>query len=202
MAYTPDQEPIADALKRVSATGVSEDEAKIDLCHAMADRKINVRVRIAQSDNRFKGQVFSGPNVKIPVDLKPGDLDWSRSCPLQPWSIGPVGPQRYSWIGDWEKRPIDLIEVSTSDVSRIFGLGSDKGKTGSRRTTMVNQETNAIHALALHLRENPNLKREEAISWCKKRGLTLSARGFQNRVWPAAREEAGLSKKAPAGRKR
>jgi hypothetical protein len=67
VAYTPDWEPLADALKRVMATGVSEDEAKLDLCRAMADGKINVQVRIAQNDDRFRGQVFSGPNVGYPT---------------------------------------------------------------------------------------------------------------------------------------
>jgi hypothetical protein len=183
------------------ATGVSEEEAKTDLCRAMADGKINFRVRIAENDDRFRGRVFARPNVEIPLQLSPDDLDWSRSRPLKPWAIGPVGPQRYVWMGGWEKRPIDLVKVSTSDVSRIL-CGGDEG-TGARRMarTTVNQETNAIHALASHLRENPDLKREEAASWCKKRGFTLSARGFQARVWPAARQEAGLPRRASPGRK-
>ena len=204
MAYTPDWEPIADALKRVMATGVSEDEAKTDLCRAVADRKIKIQVRIAQNDGR-RGQVFSGPNVEVPVHLSPNDLDWSRSCPLKPWSIGPVGPQRYVWIGGWEKRPIDLIEVPTSDVSRILCGGlNEVGKTGARRTTVatVDQETKAIHALALYLKENPNLKREEAATWCQKKGFDLSDRGFQGHVWPDARVKAGLPRKAPPGRKK
>ena len=42
MAYTPDWEPLADAFKRVVATGVPEDEAKRGISRAIADGKIRV----------------------------------------------------------------------------------------------------------------------------------------------------------------
>ena len=203
MAYTPDWEPLADALKRVMKTDVSEDEAKTDLCCAVADRNIKVQVRIAPNDDRFAGEVFPDRNVKVPRHLSPNDLDWSRSCPLKPWPIGPVGPQNYTWISGWEDRPIDLLELSISDVS-IFcgGLANDTDKKGARRTTTAGQENKATHALGLYLKEKPNLTREQAATWCKNQGYTISGRGFQNAVWPNAREKAGLSRRAPAGRKK
>jgi hypothetical protein len=91
--------------------GASEEEAKTDVCRAVADRNINLRVRIASSGGSMRGRVFSGGNVGVPAHLGPGDLDWVRSRPLKPWSIGPMPGQHYSW--DWEDRPIDLIELST-----------------------------------------------------------------------------------------
>jgi hypothetical protein len=206
VAYTPDWEPIADALRRVMATGVSEDEAKLDLCRAMADRKIDVQVRIAQNADSFRGKAFSGRNVEVPRHPSPDDFDWSRSCPLKPWPIVPVGPQHYTWPGGWRDRPIDLIELSTSDVSRILcgSLSNDTDKKGACLTTVktIDRETKAIPDLASHLRENPNLKRKEAATWCKKQGFTFSDRGFQYRVWPEARERAGLLRRAPPGRKK
>jgi len=84
VAYTPDFEPIADALKRVMAGGMSEDEAKTDLCNAVADRKIDVRVTIATT-----GQLFWDGNVRVPPHLKPSDLDWVHSRPFAKWPIGP-----------------------------------------------------------------------------------------------------------------
>jgi len=199
LAYTPDWEPLADALKQVMAAGIIEDEAKTDLCRAVADRKIDVRVTIAAT-----GQVFWDGNVGVPPHLKPSDLDWVHSRPFAQWPIGPRRGEHYTW--NWSDRPIDLIELSTTDVSRILcgGLGNDTDKKGTRLTTVTtaDQETKAIRALASHLRENRDLKRVEAATWCQKRGFKVSDRGFQDRVWPRAREEAGLPGRTPPGRKK
>lgn len=118
MAYTPDWEAIADALKRVMATGTTEDEAKTDLCRALADRKIDIRVRIAASGYGRQRQVFSDGNVGVPPHLSPNDVDWTQSRPLGPWLIGPKLGEHYSW--NWENRPLDLIEVSTADVIAVL----------------------------------------------------------------------------------
>lgn len=120
MAYTPDWEPLADALKRVMATGASEGEAKLDLCRAVADRKIRVRVRIAK--HARKGQVFSGGNVKVPPHLASGDFDWKLSQPLEQWRIGPRWGERREpeWVRGWEYWPLDLIELSTADVTNVL----------------------------------------------------------------------------------
>ena len=66
----------------------------------------------------------------------------------------------------------------------------------------VGDETAATKALASKLRINPKLKRDEAISWCRKEGFNLSGRGFQQRIWPASREKAGLDARARPGRMR
>ena len=63
-------------------------------------------------------------------------------------------------------------------------------------------ETAAIRALASHLRSNRDLKKGEARSLCHKAGFKLTGHGFQNRVWPTARVQAGLEAKARAGRNR
>ena len=111
MPYIPDWEPLSDAVKRIMASSVEESEAKADLCHAIADRKISVRVILAGG----KG-VFSGGNVAPPVHLEPDDLDWGNSRPRAPWSIGPMLGQHYAWLDGWKKELFDRVEVSTADV--------------------------------------------------------------------------------------
>ena len=196
MAYTPDWEPLADALKRVMATGSTEDEAKTDLCRAMADRKIGVRVTIAANELGMRGQVFSRGNVEVPPHLGPGDLDWVQSRPLKRWSIGPMPGQHYLWIGGWEERRIDFIELSTADVAEIFPSAEGATKTSATAA----KETAAAKALASHLESNPDLKRADAANWCREYGHQLGKRAFE-RVWPRARSMAGLEPIAKAGRK-
>ena len=89
MAYTPDWEPLADALKHVMAAGVDEQDAKTDLCRAIADRKINVRVRIAPTDT-MGGKVFPARNIEVPPHLAPAQFDWTNSRPINRWRIGPA----------------------------------------------------------------------------------------------------------------
>jgi hypothetical protein len=100
------------------ATGVSEEQAKTDLCRAIADRKIAVRVRIAGTDRDY-----SGGNVSVPRHLRPGDLDWIQSRPFAQWPIGPRPGQHYYW--DWNNHPLDLIELSTRDVMDVLCNGNN-----------------------------------------------------------------------------
>jgi hypothetical protein len=123
VAYTPDWEPLADALKRVMAAGIHENEAKTDLCRAVADRKIGVRVRIAATDYGLRGQVFSDGNVGVPRHLRPDHLDWVHSRPFAEWQIGPRPGEHYTWTGWWKNRVLDLIELSTGDVTKILCKG-------------------------------------------------------------------------------
>jgi hypothetical protein len=114
MPYIPDWEPLSDAVKRIMASSVEESEAKADLCHTIADRKISVRVILAGG----KG-VFSGGNVAPPVHLDPKDLDWDNSRPRAPWKIGPALGQ-YGWLDDWKMEEITLVEVSTTEVIELL----------------------------------------------------------------------------------
>src|SRR6516162_680357 len=63
------------------------------------------------------------------------------------------------------------------------------------------RETAAIKALASYLKANNQLRRAEANDWCRKSGYDLAKRAF-DRVWPEARERAGLGRIAPPGRKK
>ena len=198
MRYIPHWERLGDALKRVMATGASEEEAKIDLCRALADRKIDVRVRIAATNYGRRGQVFSDGNVRVPPHLRPGDLDWTQSRPFAQWTIGPRVGEHYFWIGGWENRPLDFIELSTADVIKILCSGEEEEKSSAT----ARAETDAIKALVPLLKSNPQLKRADAAELCREAGYHFSDRGFQYRVWPAARVQAGLPAKALSGRKR
>jgi hypothetical protein len=121
MGYTPDWLPLAEALQRVIAMGVREEGAKIDLCRAVADRKIGVRVRIAAT-----GKIFSDGNVGIPPHLNAGDLDWTTSRPLKQWSIGPRIGEHYVWLDGWTNYTLDLIELSTVDLTDVLSSAEAK----------------------------------------------------------------------------
>lgn len=193
MAYIPDWEPLADALKRVMATGASEEEAKTDLCRAVADGKIRVRVRIATSHYK-RGSVFSGGNVVVPAHLAPRDFDWARSRPIAQWRIGPRIGEHYFWNS--ENLPLDFIELWTADVAQV--LCNRDGDELPPATS--GRESAAIKALAGPLRADPELKRSDAAHWCREHGYNLGKRAF-DRVWPQAREKAGLPRNAAPGRK-
>jgi hypothetical protein len=145
MPYVPEWEPLTAALKRILGSGVEEDQAKSDLCHAIADD--NIRVRVTISNNHKQERVYPRENVGIPKHLKSENIDWINSRPTSEWWIGPAPGQHYSWL-DGKNEPIDLIEVATADVTDVFMLraadmpspgagGHRLPKAPARKTTLA-----------------------------------------------------------------
>jgi hypothetical protein len=145
MSYTSDWENLADALRRLVASGMSESEAKRDLCHAIADRKINIRGQLGPKNPMAivaggvrrtlerippQGAMLSADNIGVPSHLVPIDFDWERSRPSQPWPIGSKTYEHHSWSNRWSTRQIDLIELSIADVVQILCV-SDAGGTSA-----------------------------------------------------------------------
>jgi hypothetical protein len=202
--YVPDWEQLPEAVKRVMATGVTEDQARQAICNSIADRKIKIRFSIASEEGgasfgeQVVGTVRGGGEIEISSQLGPADFDWARSRPLKAWRDSRKGFSALSarWHLEW-------IEILTADVSEVLcGGGGEGGRERQASVATAAGETAAIKALAAHLKSNTQLTRRDAAKWCRRQGFNLSDRGFQNRVWPGARENAGLETKAAPGRKR
>lgn len=119
---------------------------KTDICSAIADHKIAVRVFCGE-------QPFSDGNVGVPSRLNPDDFDWAKSRPFKKWFIGPVGPENYTWLSGWEARSISLIELSTSAVREVLcnaEIPSDphyratNPRNAGRKPTKLEEVTEAI----------------------------------------------------------
>lgn len=120
MAYVPAWERLSDALNRIMAESeLSEEAARAELCRAIADRAIKLRAQLAEHPTRHvraSDTVLASEHFQIPANLKPQDLDWERSRPVQPWLV-PRG--EYAVHGHWH---MHWIEVCRADLSRAFCL--------------------------------------------------------------------------------
>ena len=196
MAETPQWELLADSLRRVKAAGLSENEAKTRLCQAMAAGTVAVRFMPIYSSSKGVRSLVIIANLFVSPRLGQDELDWIHSRPLKRSSIGPMA----GLSGSWTDRDPVTLELWTGDVIEVL-CGGRTENLDQENTPKPTAETEAINALGLLLQEKRNLTRTEARSWCNQRGFKLSWRGFQNRVWPKAREKAKLDPKSPAGRK-
>jgi hypothetical protein len=113
--------------------------------------------------------------------------------PLAPFEELPADVWPLLSILDWQ------TAIARTPEGRLLYSIHAQGPKASIST--VRDETAAIRELAIELRRNPQIKRAEAESWCAMTGFTLSRRAFQFRVWPRAREQAGLGSAATPGRK-
>jgi hypothetical protein len=118
----PKWERLPEALQRVMGTSVSEKQAKRDLCNALADRKIRLRLCFmwrptSQDFLARRGlpttNVHRVTNDEIPGILKPSDFDWRRSRIRKPglWHNirGPSG----SFFGNW--RLVESAHYASGD---------------------------------------------------------------------------------------
>jgi hypothetical protein len=106
------------ALAHVVATGVADDCARLELCNAIADGAVLVRVQIDAADRHIGGRLLAGQNVKPPRRLAANDIDWMASKPLAAWETGPDPVQSYTARWSWRPREIALVEIAGDDVLR------------------------------------------------------------------------------------
>jgi hypothetical protein len=92
--------------------------------------------------------------------------------------------------------PIRGVRVCTKDLRREAAAVI---KTMEGKSTTAASETRATDELASALKVNPHLTKESARAVVSN--FHISGAGFENRVWPAARKQAALPERAPAGRK-
>jgi hypothetical protein len=125
-------------------------------------------------------------------------MDWQNSRPKRSWPDTTV-PYRFR---------VALILLSSADVIKVLCGGNNpkeqrihpKGNHYDSPATSGG-EKEAARALAAFLKGNPDVIRAKAADWCHAEGFRFTSRGFQFRVWPEARKQAGLSPTAPPGRK-
>jgi hypothetical protein len=113
-----------------------------------------------------------------------------KRLPADIWPILDVLDWQYGIARDLE----GAIYYSVHAVS-TFPATSPK-----QRSTIADEKA-ATNALAQQLKLNPDMTRAEALLRCKSSNHRVSNRGVLNRIWPRARELAGLSAQAPPGRK-
>ena len=155
--YVPDWESIAQAVDKIVAEGAANEEAKVAICNAIADRKVEVRVRVAGGNGSF-----SAGRVRVPKHLHPAMIDWQSSRPVARWWIDPMLGQHYFVDSAYEQ--IELLEVRTEDVMSVFGLVNH-----SANATGLD-EAGVEALLRDQLQEKPRLTQAEAVEIAQARG--------------------------------
>jgi hypothetical protein len=117
MRYVSEWERLSDALARVkAATGLSSDEARIDICRAIAGGAVKIRGKLKEHLTRHmkSDTVLEGINFDIKAEIKSQDLDWEASRPMKPWIVrrGAFEPSGF-WHLEW-------IELLRTDVERVL----------------------------------------------------------------------------------
>jgi hypothetical protein len=160
MPYVPDWERLSDALKPLVIASVSENNAKLDISRAIADKKIRVRLTVAiepdvltahlQMVAKVQGlgsdpkhsvpnvECFEDANVKIPSQLMPDDFDWENSRPLQPWPFRWRGGRRDEW--QLPSQPALLIELRTVDLLSWIETCSEPALSGQGTSSEAQHE--------------------------------------------------------------
>jgi len=142
IAYDSPWERLADAIRRVTAGRRPKELAQTDLCRAIADGAVKIRCKLKRHTTRFNTSnvLLDGNNFHIPTEIKPEDLDWERSRPLNPWF---VRRGSFSIPGNWD---LEWIEVCRADVTKALCAAKEQDEStrhassGTPATTLESQE--------------------------------------------------------------
>jgi hypothetical protein len=124
-----------------------------------------------------------------------------RGAPLPPDVIHDRLAQEFGYIFKRDEPAQTYAQVWRRPELVTYVFWEDALRRWPQKPAKAGDETKAANLLAEHLKTDEHLAREEAFKICLKRFPNLTERGFRFRVWPKARETAGLAPVAPAGRK-
>ncbi len=178
-----------------------EWEAAREIYQRRADAARPAWTRFAQVkktviDACRQGQLAFGLRPRAGGAVYPGKPEW--------WETeGDVLHYRFEWFRMSSAAPFtnglkgdaDWICISRDSLDAFLARLKSSGPSTGRA------EADAVRHLAKKLKENPDLRKApDAEAECEQ--FEISQRGFRERVWPKAREMAGLPATAPRGRKR
>lgn len=132
MAYVPAWQRLSDAIESVMAgAGRSREEAKTDICQAIADRTVKIQGKLKKHTTRSvtSTRVLEGKDFEMPAEIKPADLDWERSRPVNPWV---VHREIFGFPGYWE---LELIELFRIDVVNVLCTPAERGGPAERTSS-------------------------------------------------------------------
>jgi hypothetical protein len=177
-------ESLSDAVKQLESEGFTRKRAQRNICDALYDRRFLKRLLWAERETP-SGIIVRPQHVRrLGGVSSPGDIDWETSSLKRP-------------LLDSRGKRLAKIEIQISDVAWYLKWGDLSASTQPTGA----EEIGAIRALSSQLRKNEDMKFAEATAWCASEGYELTGKGFRYRVWPKAREAAGLPPRAPRGRK-
>src|SRR5262245_49979534 len=148
MASVSAWQRLSDAIESVMAgAGCSREEAKTDICQAIADRTVNIQGKLGKHTTRptTSKRIHEGRDFEIPAKIKPADFDWERSRPLKSWV---VRREIFGFPGHWE---VEWIELFRTDVMNVLCTPAERrapaehtsSKTGTKsasRSVLDGQE--------------------------------------------------------------
>ena len=98
--------------------------------------------------------------------------------------------------------PKDLQPCGSRFQKVLFRRSNILARFPALPATLATARSEGDAAKALSSFVTELTKRSDAEAWLRKQGFHIGKRAFQQRVWPKAREAAGLPPVAPPGRKR
>ena len=197
--YQPDYEPLSDTLKRLMSHGLTETEAKLDICLALRDRK-KIKPRISGTIVTSTGVPITDPRIArtlrfvdpidvqivIPRDLTPDHLDWENSRPLKPW------PCRSGLFAI-----ITRLELLIERVKWEWRLTTPAAQESTAPAPATNGAvTRAISFFKKQLTDDPELRPVDLKPLLPKHNLILGSRQCRD-AWMFARRELKLERTKP-----
>jgi hypothetical protein len=199
MTYVPDWEPIADALSRAVALGVATDEAKRQICAAISDRRIEMRLILAEDLGLGLDEMeVPRAELRIPPRLKPEDIDWTGSVPLKRWFPQPRRLEESvvlygARVQNLFNRKVAVLQLRTADVAAIFGspsktVGADlppsqaEPAAAGARSRVVSQAVTALWPNGIPDTLTIKERDTRMIAWAREHGLSVPSRRTIQRV--------------------